>query len=89
MSVAPGIFVAVASYMEPLLAGTIADALARADRPARLSFGIAEQAVLSERPKLLALNERIASGRLGGAYGVGTVRPLSAFFDETGLTLIP
>ena len=60
MSDAPGIFIAVASYMEPHLVGTVADALACADRPDRLSFGIAEQAVVSRRPELLALSDRIA-----------------------------
>ncbi len=48
----PSIFVALAAYCEPELALTIADALARADRPDRLRFGILHQFDASGAPEV-------------------------------------
>jgi hypothetical protein len=46
------IFVAVAAYCEPELGLTVADALARADRPDRLRFGILHQFDEDGRPEI-------------------------------------
>jgi hypothetical protein len=54
------IFISIASYMDPHLQRTIRSALDAAEDPARLSFGVVEQATRPTRDDLRGLCDRIA-----------------------------
>jgi len=58
------IFVSIASYMDPLLAGTIQHALTQAAHPSRLRFGVVDQARSRVHETLLRSTSQIAYRRV-------------------------